>query len=115
MCVFMYIYIYIYIYIGGPGSSVGIATDYGLEVRDRIPLGTRFSAHPDRPWGAPIFSKMSTGSFSGVKCGRGVLLTTHRLLVPRSSKSSNTSTHPLGHTGPVAGSLYYVYIYIYII
>jgi len=25
------IYIYIYIYIYGPGSSVGIATDYGLE------------------------------------------------------------------------------------
>ena len=28
--------------------------------------------------------KMSTGSFPVVKCGRGVLLTTHPLLVPRS-------------------------------
>ena len=37
----------------GPGSSVGIATDYGLEVRDWIPEGTRFSACPDRPWGPP--------------------------------------------------------------
>jgi len=27
------------------------------------------------------------GSFPGVKCGRGVLLTTHPLLVPRSWKS----------------------------
>jgi len=27
---------------------------------------------------------MGTGSFPGVKCGRGVLLTTHLLLVPRS-------------------------------
>jgi len=31
---------------------------------------------------------MSTGSFPGVKCGRGVLLTTHPLLVPRSWKST---------------------------
>jgi len=27
----IYTYIYIYIYIYGPGSSVGIATDYGLD------------------------------------------------------------------------------------
>jgi hypothetical protein len=38
----------------GPGSSVGIATDYildgpGIESR----WGMRFSAHPDRPWGPP--------------------------------------------------------------
>jgi hypothetical protein len=34
----------------GPGSSVGIATDYGLGgPRDRIPVGARFSARPDRP------------------------------------------------------------------
>ena len=31
--------------------------------------------------------KMGTGSFPGVKCGPGVLLTTHPLLVPRSRKS----------------------------
>ena len=31
---------------------------------------------------------MGTGSFPGVKCGRGVLLTTHPLPVPRSWKSS---------------------------
>jgi len=30
---------------------------------------------------------MGTGSFPGVKCGRGVLLTTHHLLVPPSCKS----------------------------
>ena len=47
---------------------------------------------------------MGTGSLPGVKCGRGVLLTTHPLLVPQSWKS--TSTHPLGHTGPVTGLLY---------
>jgi len=44
---------------------------------------------------------------TGVKCGQGLLLTTHSLLVPRSWKSkSYTSTNPLGHTGPVTGSLY---------
>jgi len=26
---------------------------------------------------------------------------------------SYTSTHPLGHTGPVTGSLYLIYIFIY--
>ena len=31
--------------------------------------------------------KMGTGFFPGVKCGRGVLLATHPLLVPRSWKS----------------------------
>ena len=37
------IYIYIYIYIYGPGSSVGIATDYGL---DGPPVQTGSRAHP---------------------------------------------------------------------
>jgi len=27
---------------------------------------------------------------------------------------SYTSTHPLGHTGPVTGSLYILYTYVYI-
>ena len=50
---------------------------------------------------------VNTGSFPGVKCGQGVLLTTHPLIVPRSWKiRAYTSTHPLGHTGPVTGSLY---------
>jgi len=31
---------------------------------------------------------MGTGSFPGVKCGRGVLLTTHPLLVARPWKST---------------------------
>ena len=35
----------------GPGSLVGIATDYGLD--GPVSVGTRFSARTDRPWGAP--------------------------------------------------------------
>ena len=31
MCVCVCVYIYIYICVFGPGSSVGIATDYGLD------------------------------------------------------------------------------------
>jgi len=45
-----------------------------------LPVQTGPGAHP-------VSCKMSTGSFPGVKCGRGVLLTTHPLLVPRSWKS----------------------------
>jgi len=37
----------------GPGSSVGIATDYGLDGPGSNPSGTRFSARPDQPWGPP--------------------------------------------------------------
>jgi len=54
-----YIYIYIYththtnIYICGPGRSVGIATDYGLDGPGSKPGMARFSALPDRPWGPP--------------------------------------------------------------
>ena len=39
------------------------------------------------PGAHPASCKMGTGSSPGVKCGRGVLLTTHPLLVPRSWKS----------------------------
>ena len=34
----------------GPGSSVGIASDYGLDgPESNLPVGTRFSAPSDRP------------------------------------------------------------------
>ena len=55
----------------------GIGSRWG---RDIPPVQTGPRAHP-------ASSKMGTGSFPGVKCGRGVLLTTHPLLVSRSWKS----------------------------
>ena len=73
-------------YMGRVAQSVERPTTCWT-VRDRIPVRTRFSARPDRPWGPPASCKMGTGSFPGVKCGRGVLLTTHPLLLPRSWKS----------------------------
>jgi hypothetical protein len=69
-----------------PGSSVGIATVYrldgpGIESRWRAsfsaPVHTGPGAHP-------ASCTMGTGSFPGVESGRGVKLTPHPLLVPRS-------------------------------
>jgi len=92
-----------------PGSSVGRATDYGLDgpgnesrwrERDFPPFQTGPGAHP-------ASCTMGTGSFPGVKCGRGVLLTTHPLLAPRSWKGRAISLPPLRATiRPVTGLLY---------
>ena len=63
--------------ISGPGSSVGIATGYGLDGTGSNPGDRRDFAHLSRPaLGAyPASCKMGTGSFPGVNCGRGVTLT----------------------------------------
>jgi hypothetical protein len=70
----------------GPGSSVGIATELRTgRSGDRIPVGaTFFSPIQTGPGAHPASCTMGTGSFLGVKCGRGVMLTPHPLLVPRS-------------------------------
>jgi len=55
----------------------------GIESRwrqDVPPIQTSPGVHP-------ATCKMCTGSFPGVKCALGVLLTTHHLLVPRSWKN----------------------------
>jgi hypothetical protein len=50
---------------------------------------------------------MGTGSFPGLKYDRGVLLTTHPLLVPWSWKSRAIPLPTLwAATGPVTGTLY---------
>jgi hypothetical protein len=59
------------------------------------------------PGAHPAFCTMGTGSFPGVNCGRGVLLNTHTLLVPRSWKSRAIPLPTLwATTGPVTGLLY---------
>jgi hypothetical protein len=93
---------------GGPGSSVGIATGYGLDgpvIESR--WGARFFAHVQTgPETHPASCTMGTGSFPGVKRqGRSA---NHP---PPSSAEvkkelSYTSTHPLGHFRPVMGQLY---------
>jgi len=48
-------------------------------------VGARFSASVQTgPEAHPASCAMGTGSFSGVRCGRGVTLTPHPLLLPRS-------------------------------
>jgi hypothetical protein len=92
----------VYFYCG-PGSSVGIATSYGLDgpgIESR--WGARFSAPVQIGPGAhPASCTMGTGFFLGVKWGRGVTLIPHRLLVPRSWKSRAIPLLPLWAVRPV--------------
>jgi hypothetical protein len=81
----------------GPGSSVGIATELRAgRSGDRIPVRARFSAPVQIVPGAqPASYTMGTGSFPGVKYGRGVTLTPHPFLEPRSWKSRAIPLLPL--------------------
>jgi len=93
---------------GGPGSSVGIATELragrsGIEYRwgrGFPPVQTGHGAHP-------ASCKIGTKSFQGVKCGRGVLLTTHHYLVPRTCKGRAIPLPSLWATPGPNGKLYF--------
>jgi hypothetical protein len=77
-------------FINGPGSSVGIATGYGLDGPEIEPRwGVIFRTRSNRPWGPP--SLLYNG-----QSGRGVVLTTHSLLLPRSPMSRAIPLPPLG-------------------
>jgi hypothetical protein len=72
-------------FINGLGSSVGIATGYGLDGPGSKPGGTRFSAPAQTGPGVHSAScTMVTGSIPEVESGRSVTLTPNPLLVPRS-------------------------------
>jgi hypothetical protein len=93
------------------GSSVGIATAYrhdgsGIESR----WGARFFAPVQTsPEAHPASCTMGTGSFPGVRFGRGVTLTPHPLLVPRSKiEQSYNSTLPKGLCGLWKGETYLI-------
>jgi hypothetical protein len=67
---------------------VGIATAYGLEgpgIESR--WGEIFRTYPDRLQGPPSLLYNGYRVFPGAKGCRGVMLTTHTLLVPRLRKS----------------------------
>ena len=75
-------------FVCGPGSSVGMATDYGLDGPGSNPdVDEIFRPSQTGPGTHPASCTMGAGSFPGVNCGRDVLLTTHPILVPRSWKS----------------------------
>jgi hypothetical protein len=93
------------------GSSVCKVSDYGLKGQGSIPRGFFLQPLlPDRLWGPP--SLLYTGYRGlfprrGVKRGRGVMLTTHPLLVPRLRKSrSYTSCHQNATLWSLTGPLY---------
>jgi hypothetical protein len=68
----------------GPGSVDGIATAYGLKgpgIESR--WGARFSATVQT--GSEAHPASCTMHLPGVRCGRGVTLIPHPLLVPRSN------------------------------
>ena len=91
----------------GPGSSVGIATK-GWAVRDRMPVGKRFSARPDRTCGPPSLLYNGYRVFPGGRGGRGVGLTPHPIQCrgPRKSRAIPLLTlrafvaHKKGETYP---------------
>jgi hypothetical protein len=69
-------------------SVVGIATHYGLEgpgIESR--WGEIFRTYPHRLRGPPNLLYSGYRLFPGGKGGRGVMLTTHPLLVPKLRKS----------------------------
>ena len=89
-------------YSCGPGSSVGIATDYGLDGPGSYPGGDEIFC-PSRPALGPTQPpvKWVLGLISGVKSGRNVTLTLHPLLVPWSRKSRAIPLLPLWAIRPV--------------
>jgi hypothetical protein len=67
----------------GPGSSVGIVTGHRLDVLGiESRWGEILRTVETGPAAHPVSCTMGTGSFPGVKSGRGVTLTPHPLLVP---------------------------------
>jgi len=69
---------------GGLGTVVGIATGYGL---DGLGIESRWGARfitpvQTGPGAHPASCTTGTGSFPGVKSGRGMTLTPYLLLVP---------------------------------
>ena len=98
------------------GSSVGIVTGYELDGQGIESRWDEILRRPDRPWGPPSFLYKGYRVFPGGKVGRGVLLTTHPLLVPRSWKSKAIPLPTLwATTGPVTGTLYLFYeLFIYV-
>jgi len=72
----------------GPGSSVGTATELQAgRSRIKSQWGREFPPVQTGPGAHPASCTIGTGSFLGVNCSWGVLLTTHPLLVPQSWNS----------------------------
>ena len=73
----------------------------GWTVRDRIPVGTRFSSRPDRPCGPPSILYNGYWVFPGgkVRPGRGADPPTQSSAEGPRKEDSDISTHPKGLGG----------------
>ena len=72
LCMVLSAIISLYCITCGPGSSVGIATELRAgRSGDRIPVGARFSARPDRPWRPPSLLYNGYRVFPGGKVRPG--------------------------------------------
>jgi hypothetical protein len=98
-------FVYVTLPPGSRDSSVGITTRYGLEGPGIESLwGEIFRTIPDRLRGPPSLLYNGYLFFPGGKGGRGVMLTTHPLLVQKLRKFwAIISTHPMGPPEPVTG------------
>jgi hypothetical protein len=85
------------------GRVVGIATGYGLDDSGIESRRGRDFSHLCRPalWATQPYVQWVPGLSQGVKSGRGVTLTPHPLLVPRSWKSKAIPLLPLWAVRPV--------------
>jgi hypothetical protein len=91
----------------GRDSSVGITTDYelggpGIESR----WEREFPHQQTSPRAHPASCTMGTGYFPGVKCGRGVLRTTHPPSSAEVLEEIYNSNPRWGTAGPVMELLY---------
>jgi hypothetical protein len=84
----LFIFIIVHLIFRTRDSSVGIATRYGLEGPGiESQWGEIFRTYPDRLRVPPSLLYNGYRVFPGGKGGRGVMLTTHRLIVPWLRKS----------------------------
>ena len=90
------------------GSSVGIVTDFGLDgPGSKLGGDEIFPTCPDRPWGPPSLLQNGYRIFhrGKVRPGRAADHSPPSSAAVMEEYSYN-STHPVGHTGPITGSLY---------
>ena len=92
---------------GGPGSSVGIVTDYGLDSPGIESRWGEIFRRPDRPWGPPSLLYNGYRLFPGGKVRPARAADHPPLLVPGSWKSRAIPLPTLWATPrPVRGKLY---------
>ena len=92
-----------YCFPGGPGSSDGIATGYGLDGQGIESRWVREFPHLSRPALGPTQPPVQwvPALSRGVKSGQGLTLTPHPLLVPWSGKGRAIALLPLWAVQPV--------------